>query len=59
MGKEGQKLVGNSRSLVEVDGAVGRRVNFWRHFAVGQPCPCERCIALGRFGTGSGGGVLG
>lgn len=57
MGKEGQKLVGNSSSLMEVDGAVGKRINFWKHFAVGQPARDASCC--GRFGTGSGGGALG
>lgn len=34
--KRGEKLVGDSNSLMEVDGGVDKRVNFWRPFGVGQ-----------------------
>ena len=51
---EKKNLVGNSNSLLEVGGGVGKRINFWRPFAAGPVWVSGGCIAPGRFGSGNG-----
>lgn len=51
--------MGNSNSVMEVDGGIGKRINFWRPFGVGWMGTHEGCIMPGMFGNGIGSSVWG